>query len=79
LDGAQTNYRTTQDGVREALRREPFSADDLRAAMSKTRAARQGFDQILQNAFADAAAKMSPAGREALAAWPRSRSSKSRP
>lgn len=79
IDKAQTNYRAMQDEVRETLRREPFSIDELRAGMSRTRAARQEFDQMLQNAFADAAAKMSPQGRQALATWSRSRSSRSRP
>ena len=42
----------------------------MRAAMAKTRAARQAYDQVIQGVFADAAAKMSSAGRQALADWP---------
>jgi len=79
LEKAQTDYRSAQDKIREAMRREPFSLDDMRAEMSRTRAARQSFDQILQGAFADAAAKMSPSGRQALAAWPPGRNSTSKP
>ena len=79
LETAQTDYRAAQDGIRAALRAEPFKQDDLRAAMTKTRGARQAFDQLLQGAFADAAAKMSPAGRQALAAWPPGRNSPSKP
>lgn len=79
LEKAQTDYRSAQDKIREAVRREPFSVNDMRAEMSRTRAARQNFDQILQGAFADAAAKMSPSGRQALAAWPPGRNSTSKP
>ena len=79
LEASQTEYRAAQDNIRTALRSEPFKVDDLRAAMSKTRSARQAFDQIVQSAFADAAAKMSPAGRQALAAWPPGRNSTSKP
>lgn len=79
LEKAQTDYRAAQDQIRETLRTEPFSADALRAAMSKSRMARQNFDQVLQGAFADAAAKMSPSGRQALAAWPPGRNSTSKP
>lgn len=79
IETAQTDYRAAQDGIRAALRAEPFKDDALRAAMSKTRAARQAFDQTLQGAFADAAAKMSTAGRQALAAWPPGRNTASKP
>lgn len=78
LDTAQTEFRTAQDQIRAALRAEPFNPQAMRSAMSRTRMARQAFDQILQGAFADAAAKMSPAGREALAAWPPGRDSTSK-
>jgi hypothetical protein len=42
----------------------------MRAAMAQTRAARLTFDQTVQGVFADIAAKISPAGRQALANWP---------
>ena len=51
------------------MRQNPFTVEDMRAAMAKTRAARQSFDLVIQGVFADAAAKMSPAGRLALADW----------
>ena len=79
LERAQTEYRSAQDQIRESMRQEPFSAETMRAAMSRTRAARQTFDQILQGAIADAAAKMSPEGRQALAAWPPGRKSAPKP
>lgn len=79
LETAQTEYRTSQDKIREAVRQEPFSVETMRTAMARTRMARQNFDQILQGAFADAAAKMSPSGRQALADWPPGRNSASKP
>jgi uncharacterized membrane protein len=70
VDGSRDAYRAAQDEVRQTLRREPFQADAMRAAMSETRRARQAFDQLLQDVIASAAAKMSPAGRSKLAEWP---------
>ena len=79
LDAAQNDYRAAQDSIHAALRAEAFKSEELRAAMTKTRNARQAFDQIVQGAFADAATKMSPAGRQALADWPPTRKSASKP
>jgi len=70
IEDAQHEYRSDQDAIRATLRREPFDAGAMRDAMAKTRAARQNFDQIIQGVFATAAARMSPAGRHALADWP---------
>ncbi len=70
IEDAQTKYRTAQDNIRATLRQDPFDAAALQAAMAKTRAARQGFDQVIQGVFAGTAAQMSPAGRRALADWP---------
>jgi uncharacterized membrane protein len=70
IETAQTQYHAAQDQIHEALRQDPFEVDTMRAAMAKTRAARQNFDQILQGVFSTAAAKMSSAGRHALADWP---------
>ncbi|HET7847539.1 MAG TPA: periplasmic heavy metal sensor [Pseudolabrys sp.] len=67
---AQTNYRAAQDAIRATLRQEPFDENAMRAAMVRTRAARQNFDQAIQSVVALAAAEMSPAGRRALADWP---------
>jgi uncharacterized membrane protein len=77
IEAAQRSYRTAQDGIRATLRQEPFEAAAMRDAMAKTRAARQNFDQIIQGAFATAAAEMTPAGRHALADWPPGRKSAS--
>jgi uncharacterized membrane protein len=70
LEDSQTQYRSAQDQIRASLRREPFDVEAMRAAMAKTRAARQSFDQVIQGVFAFSASQMSPAGRSALADWP---------
>ena len=79
LEATQTQYHAAQDGIRRALRQEPFNLETMRVAMTKSRAARQNFDQILQGIFADAASKMSHAGRQAMADWPPGRKSTSKP
>jgi len=70
IEDAQTKYRTAQDSIRATLRQDPFDAAEMRAAMAKTRAARQNFDQVIQGVFAGLAPQMSSAGRHALADWP---------
>jgi uncharacterized membrane protein len=70
IEDAQTKYRAAQDVIREALRQDPFEPEAMRAAMTKTRAARQTFDETIQGVFAGAASQMSSAGRHALADWP---------
>jgi uncharacterized membrane protein len=70
VDGARATYRNAQDEVRRVLRSEPFQGEAMRAAMSEQRAARQVFDQLLQDVIASAAGKMSAAGRNKLADWP---------
>lgn len=67
---AQAAYHTAQDHIHEVLRQEPFDVEAMRAAMAKTRAARQASDQTIQSVFAGIAATISPAGRQALANWP---------
>jgi uncharacterized membrane protein len=75
VEAAQRAYRQAQDVTREALRAEPFDIGPLRVAMGQTRAARQKFDESLQNLLALAAARMSTAGRNKLADWPPHRQS----
>lgn len=77
IEDAQTKYRAAQDVIRETLRQDPFDAEAMRTAMTKTRAARQTFDQTIQGVFASAASQMSSAGRHALADWPPDRKSAS--
>jgi len=69
IEGAQDKYHAARDAIRASLRQQPFNVEDMRAAMARTRAARQSFDLVIQTVFADAAADMSPAGRLALANW----------
>jgi uncharacterized membrane protein len=78
IDEAQTKYHSAQDSIHAALRRQPFDAEALRAAMAQTRAARQSFDQVIQGVFAFSATQMSAAGRLALADWPPNRKTKSK-
>ena len=70
IEDAQTKYRTAQDGIRDTLRQDPFDPAAMQAAMAKSRAARQNFDQVVQGVFASTAAQMSSAGRHAVADWP---------
>ena len=77
IDDTQRQYHSAQDQIHETLRHEPFDVEAMRAAMAKTRAARQAFDQVIQGVFAFSASQMSPAGRSALADWPPGRNSTS--
>ena len=77
IEDSQTQYHSAQDQIRVTLRDEPFDVEAMRAAMAKTRAARQAFDQVIQGVFAFSASQMSPAGRSALADWPPGRKSTS--
>ena len=77
IEDSQTQYHSAQDQIHETLRHEPFDVEAMRAAMAKTRAARQAFDQVIQGVFAFSASQMSPAGRSALADWPTGRKSTS--
>jgi uncharacterized membrane protein len=70
IEDSQTAYRSAQNQIRVTLRQEPFDVEAMRAAMAKTRSARQAFDQVIQGVFAFSASQMSPAGRKALADWP---------
>ena len=67
---AQANLRVSQEDLRTSLRAEPFNPAAVRAAMAETSAARDNYDQVLQEVIAAAAAKMSPEGRSKLADWP---------
>ncbi|HZL31790.1 MAG TPA: periplasmic heavy metal sensor [Pseudolabrys sp.] len=70
IESLQNKYYGAREAIRDTLRQEPFSTNAMRAAMAETRAARQAFDLVIQGVFAGSAAKMSPAGRRALADWP---------
>ena len=76
IEQAQSAYHNARDDIRETLRQDPFKVEAMRAAVAKARAARQAYDEVIQGVFTDAAAKMSSAGRHALADWPRGRKPK---
>jgi uncharacterized membrane protein len=73
IEESQTQYRSAQDQIRATLRHEPFDLEAMRAAMAKTRSARQNFDQAIHGVFAFSPAQRSPACRSALADWPTGR------
>jgi uncharacterized membrane protein len=73
LATAQAQIRLSQEAVRNSLRAQPFDPAAVRLAMDETSAARNDFYQLVHNVVAAATAKMSPAGREMLADWPRRR------
>jgi len=70
VDASREAYLKAQDEVRQALRDDPFRVEAMRAAMIRARAARQSFDQLLQDMIASASDKMSAGGRNKLADWP---------
>jgi uncharacterized membrane protein len=70
VEDARERYDAARDTIRGTLRREPFQLSAMQEAMTRARAARQNFDQELQTLLANAAAEMSPEGRERLAEWP---------
>jgi uncharacterized membrane protein len=70
IDEAQAKYHSARQHIHEALRQEPFDVGAMRAATAQARAARLNFDQTIQGVFADIAADITPAGRQALANWP---------
>jgi uncharacterized membrane protein len=70
IEDTQTKYHSARRHIHEVLRQEPFDVEAMRAATAQTRTARLNFDQTVQGVFADIAAKITPAGRQALANWP---------
>ena len=70
INEAQTKYHSARQHIHDVLRQEPFDVESMRAATAQTRAARLNFDQTIQGVFADIAAEITPAGRQALANWP---------
>jgi uncharacterized membrane protein len=79
IASAQSSYHTARDQIRASLREDPFQAEAMRAAMLKTRAARQNFDQVIQGVFADLAPQLSSAARHTLADWRSNAKSSTRP
>ncbi len=79
IEKSHMAYRSARDDIREALREDPFKVEDMRAAVTRAGAARQAYDQVMQGVFTDAAARMTSAGRDAMADWPRKRRRNDKP
>ena len=65
--------RLTEQAVRDSLRAQPFDPAAVRAAMAQTTLAKDRFYELVHETVAGATAKMSLAGRQALADWRRRR------
>jgi uncharacterized membrane protein len=68
---AEAQIRLSKEAVRDSLRAQPFNPAAVRNAMAETSAARDSFYQLVNTVVTSATTKMSPAGRETLADWPR--------
>lgn len=75
VEAAQSKYYAAREAIRRTLQQEPFDAQAMRAAMANASAARQAYDQVIQDVYADATTRMSAAGRKAVADWPPGRKS----
>lgn len=73
LATAETQVRLSEQAVRDALRAQPFDSAAVRTAMAQTSQAKDRFFKLVHETVAGATAKMSPAGRQALADWRRRR------
>jgi uncharacterized membrane protein len=69
IETAQNSYHAARAAIHQTLREDPFKVEDLRAAMAKTRSARQDFDQVIQGVFADVAPRLSATARHEIADW----------
>jgi len=69
LMAAETQLRLAQQSVRDSLRAQPFDANAVRTAMAEDSQSRDRFFELVHETVASATAKMSPAGRQALADW----------
>ncbi len=67
IANAQNKYQAARERIHETLRQDPFKIEDLRAAMTQARAARQVYDQTIQGVFADIADKLSLTARRLIA------------
>jgi uncharacterized membrane protein len=73
LATAETQVRLSDQAVRDSLRAQPFDPAATRTAMARSSQAKDRFFDLVHETIAGATAKMSPAGRKALADWPRRR------
>mgnify|MGYP001601738606 CR=1 FL=1 len=73
LTTAETQVRLSEQAIRDSLRAQPFDPAAVRAAMAQSSQAKDRFVELVHETVAGATAKMSPAGRQALADWRRRR------
>jgi uncharacterized membrane protein len=66
---SQNEFHAAQIQVLETLGHEPFDKSAMRAAMARSRVARDHYDEAIHDIFANAVAQISNAGRRALADW----------
>ena len=66
VEATRGNFEDSREATRETLRRDPFSADAMRAALAQVRAARQNYDQVMHGIVVGAAERMTAEGRRDL-------------
>ena len=69
IEDALAGLRSARFAVAESLRQEPFRPGDLDAALAMLRASQSTLQARIMSALAEAAEKLSPKGRRALAEW----------
>jgi hypothetical protein len=69
LDAWRGDFERAVNVIRETFRAEPYDIEATRKAMREARMKRQLFDELLHGAIADAAARMSHAGRVKLSEY----------
>lgn len=69
-EGARDTLNRAFDRANAALRMQSFDPAQLRAALGEVRAARPGYDQVMQEIYLSAATAMSAEGRAKLADGP---------
>jgi uncharacterized membrane protein len=72
-ESARDALNKAYERAQAALRAEPFDPAGLRNALGDARAARPGYDRIMQDILLTGATAMSSEGRKRLADWPASR------
>ncbi|MEO5335450.1 MAG: periplasmic heavy metal sensor [Magnetospirillum sp. WYHS-4] len=70
FDRGHEAMRNARDAIKSAIARPDFDAKTLKTALDGVRTARDLLDETIAQAMVEAAAAMSPAGREKLGAGP---------
>lgn len=73
LDRMDKDVQTARERVGAAMRAQPYDPAALEQAMAEARDAREPVVETVEQAVAEAAAKMSPEGRMKLADWRKGR------